>query len=249
MANVVQYLGNVYILEESPGYLREVRKYADLVRSTHCGRTLFRHVNSKPKWMLIIPFHWQKDGRANAYAFPRNESNADAYAPGHVSRTTTVDLGRFGKLELPIEFGTGKGSVVYVKYHPATWNEYIRRKGGYIGPGSGPGEILFHEMVHGLRMQAGLLRVRDKVADEQGMDNVEEFHSIFAANVYRSERGFSKMRADHHGFKPVSGSLDNGGVYYELQGTDRQMVHRTARLLPRHGARAREVQSIPTRRR
>ena len=95
MAAVVQYFGNVYILEELPAYLREVKRYADLVRTTHCGRTLFNHVNSKPKWMLIIPFHWQADGRANAYAIPKRDVNADAdaYAPGKVSRTIRIEIG------------------------------------------------------------------------------------------------------------------------------------------------------------
>ena len=46
-------------------------------------------------------------------------------------------------------------------------------------------------------MQAGLLRYRDKVPDDPDMDSIEEYFAILAANVYRSERGFTKMRANH----------------------------------------------------
>ena len=114
----------------------------------------------------------------------------------------------------PIEFGTGKGSRVDVIYHPATWHQ-LNKNVGHIPPGAGPGELLFHEMIHGYREQAGLLRYRDKVAGEVEMTSVEEFYAIVAANVYRSERGFTKLRADHWGFNPIKGNLTSQASYYQ----------------------------------
>jgi hypothetical protein len=74
---------------------------------------------------------------------------------------------------------------------------------------------MFHEMIHGFREMSGLLRYNDVVSGEVRMDSVEEFFAIFAANVYRSERGFTKLRADHWGFQSIKGPLTSQSGYYQ----------------------------------
>jgi hypothetical protein len=213
MAKSVRYQGNLYIWEPSVAYRLEVEKVLKRMLTTQAGRTLLKYINAKPTWMLIQPFRPTKADPVNAYAQER--SVADAAPAGYVADTVTFTIPVIGgKIELPSVVGTGKGSRVDVYYHPASWYEMNKRV-GHIPPGGGPAEILFHEMIHGYREMSGLLRYRDKVDGEVRMDSVEEFYAIFAANVYRSERGFTKLRADHWGYKAVDDMMSYQGVYYE----------------------------------
>jgi hypothetical protein len=70
-------------------------------------------------------------------------------------------------------------------------------------------------MTHGLRELSGVMQYKDKVAGEEQMDSVEEFYAIMAANVYRSERGFKLLRADHWSSKKITGALVYQSAYYE----------------------------------
>ena len=214
MANKsVKYLGNIYIWEASVAYRREVEKVLARVRTTQAGQTLLRHINARSKWVLISPFHPTKAEPVNAYAAPR--AAADSFPAGYVADTVKFNIPIFGgTVELPRLVGSGKGSHVDVLYHPATWHQMSKNM-GHIPPGAGAGEIMFHELIHALRQMAGLMRMRDQVADEPAMDNVEEFYAIAASNVYRSERGFIKLRADHWGFNKLSGGLSYDASYYE----------------------------------
>lgn len=113
----------------------------------------------------------------------------------------TIPIAGFGPLPIPhVWKGTGAGSPVTLKFHPATFRQY-NTNAGYIKPGSGPGEVLYHEMVHALQQMEGKFS-NSAVADPH-MDNFGEFCAIVAANIYRSERGFTSLRADHHGFSKL----------------------------------------------
>jgi hypothetical protein len=212
MAKAVKYVGNIYVWESSTAYRREVEHYLNLIRTTKAGEVLVKHIGLKPYWMLISPYKPTKDDPVNAYAIGR--SAADSAPPGYVADTIKITVPHFGTLELPSTIGTGKGSVVDVFYHPATWNQ-LNKNTGSISPGTGPGEILYHEMVHGYREQSGLLQYRDQVADDPDMDSIEEFFAIMASNVYRSERGFTRLRASHHGYSQVKKELRSPDNYYE----------------------------------
>lgn len=213
MAKAVVYSGNIWIWESSKAYRHEVEKVLARMLTTQAGKDLVRHIHSKSaQWMLISPFNPSKDDKMNAYASPR--SAADAAPAGYVADTIEINIPMAGKIEVPILFGTGKGSRVDIIYHPATWHQ-LNKNMGHIAPGAGPGEIMFHEMVHGHREQCGLLRYRDQVASEPNMSSVEEFYAIAASNVYRSERGFTKLRSDHAGFKPLAANLMDPFTYYE----------------------------------
>lgn len=212
MAEAKNYQGNIWIFEKSVAYHREVRRYLKLIQTTHAGRALIGAINAKSKWMLIAPFRPTKDDPVNAYAYPQNETRLDA-RPTSYKETVTFNVPILGPITLETGRGTGKGSFVYVDFHPATWTERAARAGG-IAPGAGPGEILFHEMLHGYRMLSGLLS-DDKVTSNPDMDDIEEFFAILGANIYRSERGFSKIRASHHGFTAIRDALRFDDAYYD----------------------------------
>jgi hypothetical protein len=184
-AQAVQYLGNIWIWEESVAYRHEVEKVLALIRTAQAGQTLIKHINSKNGYMLIVPYEPTKDFPVGAETDP--VSQADGTARG-------LDVRPPG--EAPFT-GTGKGSDTEIYYHPANLREANKRR-GYIAAGYGPGEALFHEMIHGLRQLSGVRRPGETVIGEENtMHSVEELYAIMAANVYRSDRGFTVLRADH----------------------------------------------------
>ena len=204
--------GNIWIQQDSVAYRNEVVRYLDLVRTTYVGRVLLRFINAVPKGVLLLPYQPTPDDPVNAYAQPQSEP--DAYSKGY-SVMRGFDIPGFGTIQLPIAtFGTGAGSNVWLKYHPATFRQYVINKGG-IPPGSGPGEILFHELVHTQRMLDGKF-IRTTVPEHIHMDDFEEFCAIVASNIYRSERGFELLRSDHRGFQAIHGPRADQVEYYKI---------------------------------
>lgn len=211
----VRYRGNIWILETSVAYRREVTRYLELIRSTQAGRILTNLVSQHRRWMLIMPFKPTAKDPVNAYAYA--QTYADSLAKDYVVMKPFTLPGGF-VIQIPSVVGTGQGSMVYVDYHPATYRQVIKNK-GYIAPGDGPGEVLFHEMTHGHRMQVGLAH-NDPVAANEQMDDIEEFYAIMAANVYRSERGFHLLRKDHWGHEKLSRGLSYSDAYYDEYKTE-----------------------------
>ncbi len=123
------------------------------------------------------------------------------YAKGHpvmqeIFISVFETLGLHSTFQFPtLETGTGEGIDVELDYHPAAFGQ-ITKNTGRIGIGMGPGEALYHELVHALRMMEGAV-LSDNVPERWNMDSFEEFCSIVAANMYRSARGFSHLRLDH----------------------------------------------------
>lgn len=193
------YGGNINILEESRAYRQEVERCLRRIETTHAGRTLFKHVRARSHRLLIVPYRPNaKEGWVNAFSQADNFLDSlpkDQLYGGYY----TIQIAGFGPLPIPhVWKGTGTGSPVTVKFHPATFRQYNKNHGG-IPPGSGPGEVLFHEMVHSLQQMEG--KMADfKMTENAHMDDFGEFCAIVAANIYRSERGFTRLRADHHGF-------------------------------------------------
>ena len=205
------YLGNILVLNLHKAYRREVVHYLDLMRTTESGRILCKFINQQPGWMAIIPYKPTAEDPVNAYA--QQDSWADA-APKDTVVWGTFTIAADLKIPMPLGLGTGKGSNVYVRYHPATWTEHNKRAGRIL-PGAGPGEILFHEMLHGYRMLTGNLR-QDKVPGYPEFDDIEEFYAILAANVYRTQRGFRAHRFNHHGFAKLDPSMDSSLAFYTM---------------------------------
>jgi hypothetical protein len=73
---------------------------------------------------------------------------------------------------------------------------------GVNGPGSEADEVLFHELIHGLRHMAGV-NARDNKLDNN-FDNEEEFVAVALSNIYLAEKGRKFLRADHADFKPMA---------------------------------------------
>jgi hypothetical protein len=207
-----QYLANsrMFVLNNYPPYQMEVVKYLNLIRTTHSGRVLFKHLDQGKPWIAIQPYKPTAQDPVNAYADFEDENKA--YTKNQVI-TRSYDLPVIGKLKLPIGFGTGEGTNVSVFYHPANQAEYVKRM-HWIPPGSGPGETLFHELIHALRMAQGVF-IRTDVPEKKEMDDFEEFCAIVAANIYRSERGFKLLRDSHWGYDPVNKDLSNPEHYYQ----------------------------------
>jgi hypothetical protein len=124
------------------------------------------------------------------------------YAKGHpvmkeIRFSILEMLGLHSTFMVPTnDVGTGLGADVELNYHPAAFRQMIKNT-GRVGIGFGPGEYLYHELVHALRTMAGLY-LDENVPERLDMDNFEEFCAILAANIYRSARGFTRLRLDHH---------------------------------------------------
>ena len=207
---IFQYHQNLYILDNSVAYRREVVRYLNLIRTTYSGRTLLKFIYSRGRRLLILPYVPTQNDPVNAYAQP---DDILAATTKDFPMTTTFQIPGFGSLLLPTKWiGTGEGSTVTLKYHPATFRQYVANK-HRMDPGVGPGEVLFHEMLHAMRMIHGKF-LRTFVTEDAGMDDFEEFCAILAANIYRSERGFQQLRTNHHGFKPLGKNLSDSAGYY-----------------------------------
>lgn len=198
IATVERYAGNIFIYQTSRAYRREVEAVLRLILTTQAGRILIQHIQAANRTLLIIPYRPTKDDPVNAYASANDFEASLPLGHAHVW-TYDYEVPFFGKIKLVnVAVGTGVGSPVTIKFHPATFHQYAKTH-GYIPPGSGAGEILFHEMVHALQQMKGML-LRDAVAENKHMDNFTEFCAVVAANIYRSERGFTMLRANHRNF-------------------------------------------------
>ena len=213
MANTYRYKKNIWILEDPVAYRREVQKVLDLILTTYSGRLLLRYINLSPQLLLIMPYvPSQERNLVNAYADPDDWN--DAFTKGAL-RMIPLEIKGYGTLMMPEgHFGTGAGTGAVVKYHPAMWQQMARNL-GYIAPGFGAGEVLFHEMLHAMRMMHGKF-LRTAVTEDAHMDDFEEFCAILAANMYRSERGFHLMRLNHWGSEALSKDLSEPVHYAQF---------------------------------
>lgn len=203
MSGPIKYHGNIWIQEDSAAYRREVERVLALIQSTRSGQTLIRHINYTHGKMTIAPFVPTEGEPVGAGADPA--SPAGAAPAGFV--VSPPDKASYT--------GTHAGSDTTIHFHPATWREVNKRR-GYIAVGNGPGEVLFHEMVHGFRELGGWEQLGRAMADEPLMTSVEELYAILAANVYRSDRGFTLLRADHRLKSPaITDARKYQSGYYE----------------------------------
>ena len=214
------YMDNIFIHDNPVAYRLEVVRYLDLIRTTGAGRTLIKFIKMSARRLLIKPYHPTAKDPVNAFASP--DIPLAAY-PAGAPELTAFKLGvlapllgapRGAHLMVPDgQVGVGGGSPVTIEYHPATYREVIKRK-RRIDPGDGPGEVLFHEMLHAMR--AMFAKFSDTtVREDFRMDDFEEFCSILAQNIYRQERGFTSLRKNHWGHDRLAGDLLDSVTYYE----------------------------------
>lgn len=104
----------------------------------------------------------------------------------------------------PTGSGMGTGSDAKVGFTPGHWTRRGNDVGTGVfqsvkcapppGPGHQPDEVLFHELVHACRDLRG---VSYNLPVNAGYRNEEEFLAVVIGNVYLSEKGQRKLRANH----------------------------------------------------
>lgn len=165
------------------------------IERTRTGGAVIWQVWKVPgKAMRIIPWN---QGTRNAVAHPINRLAATPKGLPYLL------CGGNNTGQAAGGIGTGLGSDTDVKFSPQGW--------GTQGAGSGPDELLLHEMVHGLREMRGKLHCRSKSMGNY--DTEEEFFAILITNIYISEKNKKygsklPLRADHHAFNRLGKSLD-----------------------------------------
>jgi hypothetical protein len=220
MAVPFNYSSNIFIHDNPVAYRREVAMYLDLIQTTGSGRTLIKFIKLSARPLLIKPYHPTADYPVDAKTVP--DSPAASY-PLDAPEMRVQPLGVIGTMMglddrahmmVPTDYlGVGGGSPTTIEYHPANYRELIKRR-RRIDPGYAPDEVLFHELVHAMRAMLAK-RSGETVWEDLRMDDMEEFCSILAANIYRQERGFTAVRRNHWGHDRLVGDLLDSGAYYE----------------------------------
>jgi hypothetical protein len=117
--------------------------------------------------------------------------------------------------------GTGEGINTEISFNPDALDK-LYAQCSKIPPYLEPPEVLFHELVHGLRVISGVV-IADNVPEEWHMDNSEEFCAILATNIFRSSRRSNGLRYEHHfqderdqckGYASLPADLSDSGAYY-----------------------------------
>lgn len=158
-------------------YQAAVKFHLDRLKATATGRAVLREV-TRP--LLIRPWKPDPGESPNAYA------SADDFLGGSTPYTEVRSCGDGSVLSAGVK-GRGTGSDVTVAFTPKYWNY--------------PDNILLHELVHGIRIMRGVQRC---IATADHFDTMEEVIAISVTNVYRSERGATVFRRDHHGFQWIT---------------------------------------------
>ena len=187
---------NIQIFEYVP-YRNEVIRYLDLIATTFAGKTLYKSIAGRPRHISIIPY----------VSTPLNPTT-DPEVPGLSSMLDALDTG--SQIQVPINLGfgtvfvlpmhgTGRGTNVVIRYHPAAFRQLMANVGGVL-PGAGPGEMLYHELIHAMQALRGRLDLTPAPVIYPDMDGFNEFCAVVGANIYRSERGFTTLRSNHVDF-------------------------------------------------
>jgi hypothetical protein len=109
--------------------------------------------------------------------------------------------------------GTGEGSSVEIAFDPDNYTESCVKRGA----ASQPDDVLFHEMVHALRMMQG--RYNQIPAGRASTaisfyDDEEEFLAIVATNVYLSQKdAAAPLRGNHHDHDKLWPPLDTSAGF------------------------------------
>ena len=158
--------------------------------------------------MMVRPFtkgDAALNGKDNAVTLAKHER--DAHPEGvfyHLGKDDDPRTALVDERDERSRFkGTGDGSDVEIHFTPSSAS----------GPGSLPDEVLFHEMVHGLREMQGLADMWPTNDSLRDYDNEEDFLAIVMTNVYISSKGGTQLRANHHGYHPLKRPLNTSAGF------------------------------------
>jgi hypothetical protein len=164
------------------------------------------------KDLRIVPYNLadRQDDSLNAYATSRPGENTTAVTPaGYPIFSGTVDdpYTPVDERSQIVGTGTGGGTDVDLHFSPEMWVSGT-------GPCTQPDEILFHEMLHGLREMQGEYDPMPTGPQDKLYDNVEEFLAILMTNIYVSEKSpaLGVLCGGHHGSQvlPAGESTSDG---------------------------------------
>ena len=120
--------------------------------------------------------------------------------------------------------GTGKGSDATIKFTPGIYGQAgCHPEGTY---GSKADEVLFHEMIHALRMMQGKYNAIPLGDRYYGYENEEEYLAIIATNVYMSANGVDNdgLRGGHDGHYALQPPL-NTSAGFLADPTNRKLMN------------------------
>jgi len=188
-------------------YKASIQALLKTIEANEVGKVLLRGIYSANvlQYLIVLPHKGDAyKGYCDAVTQPQNPYGA--YPKGvrpnpnaNSSSTKGAFTGSEDRYEQePAGFvGTGFGSSSHIEFSPEYWGP--SKTSCFQGEnGSLPDEVLFHEMIHGLRNLQG---VRNPwPTEDNGYGNEEEFLAIVATNVYISAKGSTQLRrnADEH---------------------------------------------------
>lgn len=179
---------------QAVAYVHNVRKHLSWIDGTKVGRLLLKaiawHVRNNPGNLAGGVMTIQPYTGADCNATVNNSTNT---ATGWSQPTVNYSPGVFNH-----------GAACHAQLKKAATN-----RGLY------PDEILFHELVHGLRGAAARFRGLPVSGGLAGYNGTEEFIAVLATNIYVSDPSNGSktgLRRDHTGFAKLepalAGSLD-----------------------------------------
>ena len=90
-----------------------------------------------------------------------------------------------------------KGSDSIIMFSPHMWGRDGKPgTSGWSGPGSKADEVLFHELIHGVRLMEGVNADKNVV---ENYKNEEEFIAVVLSNIYLAEKGQQILRGGDRG--------------------------------------------------
>ena len=179
-----------------------VLELLETIKGTQSGRDLLGQIENRckrfDKSLTIVP--WSLDDRRKdaVNSSPRPVNPPAASPKGKPMLRGGADIEITPEDERFIVIGTGKGGGSSVRLHFSADLPYS--DDGSIG--SEPDEVLFHEMVHALRMLQGELQAVPTGTQDDQYHNVEEFFAVLVTNIYMSEKDpHAQLRPGVSGFK------------------------------------------------
>jgi hypothetical protein len=180
---------------KAPVYEYETQEVLRQIERTTIGEMLIRQVNSSPHTLTIRAL---------------NERAS-------LDRTRTIWADESASGQRMASRGGG-GTDVTMWYEPAAWSHPSAKRS--IDPANHfhADDVLFHELVHALRMMRGLMDL-SKIRD---WDNIEDLLAIMLTNIYNSSNNRNNdLRGDHNvPFRVLGNSplrpkeqIDEGGFY------------------------------------
>lgn len=193
----------IRIGSESTDYFKSVASNLTMINQNRVGAVFITRLQRNKKIVTIYPMD---DGMAarigadNANTSPRKAADSapkgasDRQQPywyrGDPDVLGTREDERYDMVPRGV-VGTGKGSDVIISFSP----ENIKEKKTYDRR---PDIVLFHELVHALRMFQGL---RNPIPTEDiRWMNEEEWLAVVLTNVYMSAGGSTRLRGGYGGY-------------------------------------------------